>query len=384
MISPRVRSGVATLRATGVERVTARWNCSACRGDWTLGVSRVEGPRVVLHGGCTAGDRPQLRGMLHSEAISRSNSCPISSPHLQEAQVSRAVTDVAGGWLTIPGCVRRWARDARAWARRDPAASAEATDAAAGRGHRHARRRASDARTPVRAARGSTPIACDPRCVTSRSTRCCWRFRAFRSRTATIPRRTHASPSAASARGPRSGCAASASCATAFRSRCRMARRRSTISTSSRSGSIEVIRGSAGSLYGNAAGGVVEVRTEDPPSDAIAGRVTGYGGSLWTQALGGCRRRDGRCGSLPGRSLPNRTGRVPSVRPATVDEWERARAAVGGCGRARADVHGLRHAHGGESGRAHEGGDGQRIRVRRIRRRSGSARGRRSSSRSSD
>jgi iron complex outermembrane receptor protein len=56
-------------------------------------------------------------------------------------------------------------------------------------------------------------------------------------------------------------------------------------------GSIEVIRGSAGSLYGNAAGGVVEVRTEDPPSDAIAGRATGYGGSYglkrWAGAAGG-------------------------------------------------------------------------------------------------
>ena len=56
-------------------------------------------------------------------------------------------------------------------------------------------------------------------------------------------------------------------------------------------GRIEVIRGSAGSLYGNAAGGVVEVRTADPPSDAIAGRVTGYGGSYglerWATAIGG-------------------------------------------------------------------------------------------------
>jgi iron complex outermembrane receptor protein len=56
-------------------------------------------------------------------------------------------------------------------------------------------------------------------------------------------------------------------------------------------GRIEVIRGSAGSLYGNAAGGVVEVRTADPPSDVVAGRVTGYGGSYglkrWAGAAGG-------------------------------------------------------------------------------------------------
>jgi iron complex outermembrane receptor protein len=56
-------------------------------------------------------------------------------------------------------------------------------------------------------------------------------------------------------------------------------------------GRIEVIRGSAGSLYGNAAGGVVEVRTVDPPADVVAGRVTGYGGSYglkrWAGAVGG-------------------------------------------------------------------------------------------------
>ena len=56
-------------------------------------------------------------------------------------------------------------------------------------------------------------------------------------------------------------------------------------------GRIEVIRGSAGSLYGNAAGGVVEVSTADPPQDVVAGRVTGYGGSYglkrWAGAAGG-------------------------------------------------------------------------------------------------
>ena len=56
-------------------------------------------------------------------------------------------------------------------------------------------------------------------------------------------------------------------------------------------GRIEVIRGSAGSLYGNASGGVVEVRTADPPTDPIAGRVTRYSGSYglqrWAGAVGG-------------------------------------------------------------------------------------------------
>jgi len=56
-------------------------------------------------------------------------------------------------------------------------------------------------------------------------------------------------------------------------------------------GRIEVIRGSAGSLYGNASGGVVEVRTADPPVGPVAGRVTGYGGTYglkrWAAAAGG-------------------------------------------------------------------------------------------------
>jgi iron complex outermembrane receptor protein len=56
-------------------------------------------------------------------------------------------------------------------------------------------------------------------------------------------------------------------------------------------GRIEVIRGSAGSLYGNAAGGVVDVRTADPPTVPVAGRVSGYRGSYglkrWAGAAGG-------------------------------------------------------------------------------------------------
>ena len=56
-------------------------------------------------------------------------------------------------------------------------------------------------------------------------------------------------------------------------------------------GRIEVIRGSASSLYGNAAGGVVDVRSADPPLAPIAGRVTGYAGTYglkrWAGAAGG-------------------------------------------------------------------------------------------------
>jgi len=67
-------------------------------------------------------------------------------------------------------------------------------------------------------------------------------------------------------------------------------------------GRIEVIRGSAGSLYGNAAGGVVEVRTADPPLDPVAGRVTGYGGSYglkrWAASAGGTAGAIGYQGDL--------------------------------------------------------------------------------------
>ena len=56
-------------------------------------------------------------------------------------------------------------------------------------------------------------------------------------------------------------------------------------------GRIEVIRGSAGSLYGNAAGGVIEVRTADPPVNPVAGRVSAFGGTYglkrWAGAAGG-------------------------------------------------------------------------------------------------
>ena len=44
-------------------------------------------------------------------------------------------------------------------------------------------------------------------------------------------------------------------------------------------GSIEVIRGSASALYGNAAGGVIDIRTAEPPSDAFATRVRLWGDS---------------------------------------------------------------------------------------------------------
>ena len=44
-------------------------------------------------------------------------------------------------------------------------------------------------------------------------------------------------------------------------------------------GSIEVIRGSASALYGNAAGGVIDIRTAEPPASAFASRIRLWGDS---------------------------------------------------------------------------------------------------------
>jgi iron complex outermembrane receptor protein len=56
-------------------------------------------------------------------------------------------------------------------------------------------------------------------------------------------------------------------------------------------GTIEVLRGSASALYGNAAGGVVELRTAPPPDDALQPTARVWGGSdderRWTAAVAG-------------------------------------------------------------------------------------------------
>lgn len=56
-------------------------------------------------------------------------------------------------------------------------------------------------------------------------------------------------------------------------------------------GSVEVIRGSASALYGNAAGGVVEFRSSPPPTPPIAVDLRALGGSgdlrRWSAGLGG-------------------------------------------------------------------------------------------------
>ncbi|MGI9077218.1 MAG: TonB-dependent receptor family protein [Gemmatimonadaceae bacterium] len=56
-------------------------------------------------------------------------------------------------------------------------------------------------------------------------------------------------------------------------------------------GSIEVIRGSASALYGNAAGGVIDLRSDDAPADPVAVQLRGWSGSSgyrrWVGAAGG-------------------------------------------------------------------------------------------------
>jgi len=56
-------------------------------------------------------------------------------------------------------------------------------------------------------------------------------------------------------------------------------------------GRIEVIRGSASALYGNASGGVVDLHTAAPPNDPFALRLRGWTGDYqqqrWTAAFGG-------------------------------------------------------------------------------------------------
>ena len=52
-------------------------------------------------------------------------------------------------------------------------------------------------------------------------------------------------------------------------------------------GRIEVIRGTAASLYGNASGGVIDIRSADPPADAFAAQLRAEGGSFETSRFTG-------------------------------------------------------------------------------------------------
>ena len=61
------------------------------------------------------------------------------------------------------------------------------------------------------------------------------------------------------------------------------------------SGSVEVIRGSAAALYGNASGGVIDIHSAPAPSDPFAVSARGWGGSddfqRWTATFGGTSGR---------------------------------------------------------------------------------------------
>ncbi|HJU67875.1 MAG TPA: TonB-dependent receptor [Gemmatimonadaceae bacterium] len=56
-------------------------------------------------------------------------------------------------------------------------------------------------------------------------------------------------------------------------------------------GSVEVLRGTASALYGNASGGVVDLRSAAPPNDRFSAQLRGWGSSYdshrWTGAIGG-------------------------------------------------------------------------------------------------
>jgi iron complex outermembrane receptor protein len=52
-------------------------------------------------------------------------------------------------------------------------------------------------------------------------------------------------------------------------------------------GRIEVIRGTASSLYGNASGGVIDMRSAEPPADAFAAQLRSEGGTYETSRFAG-------------------------------------------------------------------------------------------------
>jgi len=74
-------------------------------------------------------------------------------------------------------------------------------------------------------------------------------------------------------------------------------------------GRIEVFRGSASALYGNASGGVVDLHTEAPPDDPFALQLRGWAGDYeqqrWTAAFGGT---DGSIGYVGDINYTDRLG----------------------------------------------------------------------------
>jgi iron complex outermembrane receptor protein len=67
-------------------------------------------------------------------------------------------------------------------------------------------------------------------------------------------------------------------------------------------GTVEVIRGAASALYGNAAGGVVDIRSAAPPRDPLAGQARHVNGSFrlqrWVGSAGGTLGRFGYHGNF--------------------------------------------------------------------------------------
>src|SRR5882762_10839570 len=72
-------------------------------------------------------------------------------------------------------------------------------------------------------------------------------------------------------------------------------------------GRVEVMRGSASSLYGNAGGGVVDIRTSEPPPVPVSGEAR-----LWTGAFE-TRRVVAKAGGLTAGSGNRQTGGRPKT-----------------------------------------------------------------------
>jgi iron complex outermembrane receptor protein len=90
-------------------------------------------------------------------------------------------------------------------------------------------------------------------------------------------------------------------------------------------GEIEVIRGSASALYGNASGGVIDVHSAPPPAAPFAGGVRGLGGSnsfqRWTGIFGGT---DGPVGYLGDFNYTDQNGSRDHSRQRVTSGYGRA------------------------------------------------------------
>ena len=105
-------------------------------------------------------------------------------------------------------------------------------------------------------------------------------------------------------------------------------------------GRVEAIRGAASSLYGNASGGVIDLRSVDPPTVPLAGQLRSFTGA------NGLRRYTGLFGGtsgdvLPRQHRPHRERRLSRLLTSEVDERVRARIDVRRKDAGRADRMGL-------------------------------------------